>query len=309
MTTIVAGPRDVALRNAHSEILVAVDFTTAAWSVVPLAVDLAARCSMPIGYVHVDTSSPWVTEAIGGRLRLLAAPAGQMVDVDVVPGTDVPEAIQGLLASRLSAVVALATHGRSGIAELTFGSVCEQLLVTYDATVLAVGPRFDAARHAEVHRVVTCVDAAAPSPALLDEGVAWAEALDVPMTVLSVSGNGRSRPGEDETYHLINDIFDRLPITSVPVSADVIDDPDPADAIVSYADRRDGTLLLLATHARRPLVRAVTTSVTRRVAREAHCGMLLRRATSASHVDLDPLTGEDWLGAEELQDDRSSGRE
>lgn len=287
MTTIAPGARDIALRSAHTEVLVAVDFTTAAWSVVPLALDLAARCSLHLGYVHVDTSSPWVTETVGGRLRLLAAPAGQMVDIDVIPGTDVPEAIQGLLRTRPSAVVALATRGRNGIAELTFGSVCEQLLVTYDATVLAVGPHFDPRRHGEVRRVVTCVDAAAPSPALLDEGVSWAEALDVPMTVLSVSGNGHSRPGEDETYHLINDIFDRLPSTSVAVTADVLNESDPAAAIVAYADSRDGTLLLLATHARRPLVRAVSASVTRRVARDVHCGMLLRRATSALRVDLD----------------------
>jgi nucleotide-binding universal stress UspA family protein len=289
MTTIANDTRDVARLTAHAKVLVAIDFTTAAWSVVPLAVDIAARCALPISYLYIDTATPWVTECSGGRLRLLVAPTGQMVDVDVVPGTDVPHAIQGELAACTSAVVALATPWQSGSGDLTFGNVCEQLLVTHDATVLAVGPRFDHVRHTEVRRVVTCVDAAAPSPALLAEGVAWAESMDVPMTVLSVSANGQSRPGEDGTYHLINDIIDRLPTTSIPVTAELLDDPDPAAAIVRYADRRDGTLLVLATHARQPLVRVVTSGITRRVAHEVRCGMVLRRATSAASTDLEPL--------------------
>jgi nucleotide-binding universal stress UspA family protein len=276
--------------TAPTELIVALDFTAGSWTVVPLALDIAARWSLPMNCVHVDTHAAWNSETAAGHLQLPAAPAGRMVEVDVLPGPSVAEAIQRLRATHPAAVIAMATHGRNGLAEMAWGSICEQLLLTYDAPVLAVGPRFDPDRHAEVHRVVVCVDAAAPSPALLDDAVTWAEGLNVPMTVLSVSGDGLSRPGADETYHLINDIFDRLPTSGVAVTADVLNEMDPADAIIEYANRRDGTLLVLATHARRPLVRAVTNSVTRQVARHVHGGMVLRRATSAFVTEADPLS-------------------
>jgi nucleotide-binding universal stress UspA family protein len=293
VTNVSAGRHDISPASLPTEILVAIDFSTAGWSVVPLALDVAARCSIPIRFVHVDTSSPWIMEGIGGRLRLRAAPGGRMVDIDVVPGTDVPEAIQALRVDQGSTAVALATRGRNGLAELAMGSVCEQLLVTYDAPVLAVGPRFDSHRHAEIHRVVTCLDFKSPSTALLDEGVAWAEQLGVPLTMLSVSGEPAHGPEHEESYQLVSDILDRLPATTVPVDSDVLTERDPAPAIVRYAEHRQGTLLVLATHARRPLVRAMTHSVTRQVARDATCGMLLLRATSRVRCDPLPLTRED----------------
>jgi nucleotide-binding universal stress UspA family protein len=293
VTNVSAGHHNISRASLPTEILVAIDFSTAGWSVVPLAVDVASRCSIPIRFVHVDTSSPWIIEGTGGRLRLRAAPGGRMVDVDVVPGIDVPEAIQGLRGNQRSAAVALATRGRNGLAELALGSVCEQLLVTYDAPVLAVGPRFNPERHAEIHRVVICLDVESPSSTLLDEGVGWAEQLGVPMTILSVSGEVVHGANQEESYQFVSDILDRLPATTVPVDADVLMERDPAPAIVRYAEHRQGTLLVLATHARRPLVRAMTHSVTRQVAHDATCGMLLLRATSQLRCDPLQLPRED----------------
>ena len=289
MTNAQSTVRDIARHPIPTEMLVAIDFSTAAWSVVPLAVDVAARCAIPIRFVHIDTASPWMAEGRSGRLRLHAAPGGRSVDVDVVPGSNVPEAIQAVRATSPESVVALATHGRNGLGELALGSVCEQLLNTYDATVLAVGPQFNPDRNSEIRRVVICHDSASTSAHLLDEGVAWAEKLEVPLTVLSVSCDGPTGSGRGETYQAIARIFDGLPQTRVPVIAEVLNERDVTSAIVRYADRHDGTLLVLATHARRPLVRAMTHSVARHVAHEARCAMLLCRATTEVHVDPDQL--------------------
>jgi nucleotide-binding universal stress UspA family protein len=259
-----------------SELLVPVDLSHESWSVLPLASSIAQRLGILLVPLFVDVSTLGSHAVLEGPVLLRASVDGAAVSVEVVPGTDVVEAIDAHLSRRPGSVVVMSTHGLGGFAERAWGNVCDELLRARTDSVLVVGPRFNAHRNAEVHRVAVCIDAAAPDGAIVRDAIGWAEALDVPMVVLAVEGRGRSRPGEDETYKVLAAIFEDLPPTRVPVTAEAIDDPDVAAAIVGYADRRPGTLLAIAPGAARRAVHVLTHTVAMRVASDTQAPMLLR---------------------------------
>jgi hypothetical protein len=258
-----------------SELLVPVDLSHGSWRVLPVATSIARRLSIPVVPLFVDVSTVDMNAALGGSLLLNATVAGEPVSVEVVPGSDVVHAIQSRADRRVSVVV-LSAFGSGALDKGGRESICLDLLRTRDASVVAVGPKFDAERHADVRRVVVCIDSAAPDTELVRDALGWAEALGVGMLVVTVEGRGRSRPGEDETYQVLAAIFEDLPPTFVAVTAEVLDEPDVATAIVAFANRRPGTLLALAPGADARAVHSMTHSVTTHVARETGAPMLLR---------------------------------
>lgn len=259
-----------------SALLVPVDLSHESWRVLPLATSIARRLSIPIAPLFVDVSNLGTRAVLEHALLLRATIAGEPVAVEVLPGSDVAPAIEKCADDRPGSVVVMSMYGLSGLAEHVRGNICDELLQARDASVLAVGPRFDAQRNADVHRVAVCIDSAAPDNVIVRDALGWAEALGVPMVVVTVRGHGRARPGEDETYHVLAAIFEDLPPGRVSVTAEALDDADVAAAIVRFADRRSGTLLALAPGAAARAVHAVTHSVTMKVARETRAPMLLR---------------------------------
>jgi RimJ/RimL family protein N-acetyltransferase/nucleotide-binding universal stress UspA family protein len=302
--------RDVSRTEAEvSELLVPVDLSHESWRVLPLATSIARRLAVPVAPLFVDAAGVGTSAALENTMLLRLVVGGEPVCVEVLPGSDVVQEIQNRANDRPGSAVAMATHVSGGLADRGWANTCEQLLQMRDASVLAVGPRFDALCNAEIRRVAVCIDAAAPDSAIVRDALGWATALDVPMVVVTVAGHGRSRPGEDATYHLIADIFDELPPTRVAVTAETLGDLDVAAAIVRLADRRPGTLLALAPGAAARAVHAMTHRVTAKVIRESRAPMLLRWhrpertafaptpamtvLNDAREVQIRPLTGDD----------------
>lgn len=104
-----------------------------------LAQKLGARitllCAMPDRAQLARTAEaadlpPADAAAARERLKGLAArfPKGVQVDVDAVVGPDVGSAIVGYAQERAVDLIAMATHGRSGISRLLQGSVAESVL-------------------------------------------------------------------------------------------------------------------------------------------------------------------------------------
>jgi nucleotide-binding universal stress UspA family protein len=256
-----------------------VDFSQLSWRVLPLARTVAQSFGVDLLPLHVDTASPWREPDDVSRLTLSTAPFGRRLEVDVVAARD-PAATIARYARRMApSLIAMSTHGHTGIGEMAFGSVCEGVLRHTDGPVLTVGPEFDVGRHSVVRRLVVCLDSSADALVVVPDALAWGHVLDVPvelMTVLPgqpITELGTQRAAAAEVERLASE----LSAEHERVSSLVLHGARPGFEIVRYADAVPGTLLAMSTHARAAVPRAVVGSVVMFVARHSTSGVLLRR--------------------------------
>lgn len=267
-------------------VILPVDFSPLSWRILPLAENLAKRFGAVIQPLHVDTSSPWRAGEGGGfkeaaPLKLRATPYGHKVDVLVTAEADPADGILRIAHEIPASLIAISAHGRTGMGEFAFGSVSEEVLRRTSSAVLAVGPMFDVERHADVRRIVACVDMSAGGDAIIPDALTWAQRLDVPLELLTV------QPTRSTAYEQTKDdrasfeaMVNALATRDARVSGVITRSPWPAREIVAHAASRRGSLLAMATHARPPAARTVVGSTVMAVVRHTPTGLLLRRRVS-----------------------------
>lgn len=167
---------------AVTSLLVALDGSLFAEGAVAPACGLAARLGLPL---HLWSAAPTAAEAEDRRPRIreLADVCGASWDVVV---TDRPvAAIAAAGNGTAHPLVCLATHGRDRTAVLTH-SVSAAVVAASEGPVLLVGPAVPA--KAPVGRkLAACLDGSPESEAVLAIAVAWAAALGLEVTVLTVA--------------------------------------------------------------------------------------------------------------------------
>ena len=256
---------------APRRFLVAADFSSRAWSVVPLAEAAARAWNAPLDFVHVDTSSPQLEEGPApSRVRLRLGHGSEAVEIEVAEGHDVAATLDTMRRRVPGSVIALATHGRINLTEMTWGSVCEDLLIGFSAPVLAVGPRYDS--DGQIHRVAACVGPSDVRTNLVADAAAWARRLSCPLTVFAVD-----RGGQDRTiWPSLLSLTERLSEDGGhDVSVALARSHRPAAAITHFARSVPGTLLVMSPRGRTRAERRFLGSVTRQVMRHASSGVLL----------------------------------
>ena len=276
--TILEPTHEVA-KLAFSHVVMPVDFSPLSWRVLPLARTVARTTGATLEPLHVDTASPWREPDDGSKLTLTASPFGRRVEVNVVAAKDPAVAIADFAHRSGDALIAMSTHGHTGIGELAFGSVSEGVLRHTDGPVLLAGPGFDVGRHSMLHRIVVCVDASADSLVVVPDALVWAHTFDVPvelMTVLPGQPTADMAP-ERETAADMERIVRELSRDHERITALVLHGARAGFEIVRYCDSIPGTLIVMSTHARPALPRAVVGSVVMHAARHATTGILLRR--------------------------------
>ena len=260
-----------------SRVVLPVDFSPLSWQALPLALHVGRRFGADVTPVHVDTASPWRDEG-DAAAALRATPFGRPITVKVVAAPDPVGGILRFASDEPNRLIAMSTHGHSGFGELAFGSVCEAILRAAETTVLAVGPRFDVARHAFVRRVVACVDLTTGGEAVVPEAFGWARALDVPLELVTVQDR---RPTSDNFEQEQSARFDRLvedlAALDPRVSGVVLRGARPANEIVQHVSALRGTLVAMATRARPALARTIVGSTPTAVLRHSPGGVLLCR--------------------------------
>jgi len=179
-------------------------------------------------------------------------------------------------AERLDATICMATHGRSGIGHALLGSVAEETLRLGRRPVILVGPHAsgEGPETAEPKIVVT-VDGSDLSETALPVAKEWATRLDRPVEVVQVlDPNGLAVDGSDvsETSYVARTARDLH--APGPPDFEVLHGGDPADAIVDHA-RSGVQMIVMATHGRGGLARAVLGSVAMRVVHHATCPVLV----------------------------------
>lgn len=258
-------------------VLVPLDGSELALQALPTARVLAERFDAALHTISVTGGND-----DGQRLSTLAAAAlGVAVGDDralVVPGGDVAEAIAGRAGELEECVVCMSTHGRGRLGGALVGSVARSVLQRSAAPIVALGPWADnpgwtprprtSPEPLSVARIVACVDGSDSSEQILPIAGAWAHALELTMTILTVADDAPSRSGgerQDRRYgsdgdpeRYIDALVEQWSAGIAGVDGEVVRDPiGPASGLRAHLDERPAGLVALTTHARSGMQRAL----------------------------------------------------
>jgi len=258
-------------------VLVPLDGSELALSAMPTARVLAERFDAPLHTISVAGADDEAS-----RLRTLAA---AVLDVDigddrarVVVGGEPAEAIVGHADELEDCLVCMATHGRGRLSGAVVGSVARAVLQRSRRAMVALGPPADNPvwsprprswpEPLSVPRLVACVDGSEASEQVVQLAAAWAQALAMTLSILTVVEDApeplrperqRSRYGlgvDPERYidGLVKQVEGQVP----DVDGVVVRDPiGPASGIRSHLEERPAGLVAVTTHARSGMRRAL----------------------------------------------------
>lgn len=257
-------------------VLVPLDGSELALQALPTARVLARR---------FDAELHTVTVARGhdaDRSRALAAAA-----LDVPLGDDrafvategePAEVIARRAGALASCVVCMATHGRGRLRGALVGSVARSVLQRLAGPVVALGPMADNPGWSprprnwpeplSVPRIVACVDGSGPSEQVLPLAAAWAGALGMALTVLTVVDDGPpvTQPqrlgdrygGHGDAQSYVDALAQHWRTRLADVDGEVVRDPiGPASGIRAHLDQRPAGLVAVTTHARSGMQRVL----------------------------------------------------
>lgn len=146
--------------NQQPHIVLTVDFSAESLRAVAPTVELARRLGARVSLVHVvpelllvplaegfvppQSASAWAAQLDHARARLAEVrrtmPADLDVKVELLSGESIEKVVTQFAEKQGADFIAMATHGRSGLRRIAFGSVCEAILHQAETPVL-VFPR------------------------------------------------------------------------------------------------------------------------------------------------------------------------
>ncbi len=184
-------------------------------------------------------------------------------------------------------LLAMTTHGRSGLRRAMLGSTAEDVLRRAQIPLILNRP---GTRVGDWTRIVLALDGSPPAEEVLRDLEPLALALRATVYVLHVTtpmyllGDVHKIPvtsPEPDVRPYLDSICDRLSargILAIPARTTGY----PADGITRYLEESHAGLLAMTTHGRRGLARAFAGSVAEDVIRESGVPVLIRRSADAS---------------------------
>lgn len=215
--------------------------------------------------------------------------------VPAPPGTKALEregdpAVEILAAARDEQVslIAMSTHGRSGVARLVRGSVAERVLRGAQVPVLLVNP-FTQPADARLRRILVPVDASDLSTSVLPEVTELAKAYGshvilfhvcAPSAGDSPQAERREAERRAELREHMEPYLARLDAEGVAASLRVVFEFGAAEQILAAAEANDVDLVALTTHGESGLSRWLFGSVAEHVVRECRAPILIKRISA-----------------------------
>jgi nucleotide-binding universal stress UspA family protein len=202
--------------------------------------------------------------------------------------TDVDEGILETARAENVDLVIIGTHGRRGAARLLMGSVAAEVLRRSDRAVLVV-PARGRLRAGRLRRILAPVDFSEPSKRAVAEARALAAAagaqlelfhalpnFEVPLPMNPGGFGGASAIVADLEPAARAALADLATATGPParIETELWQGP-PASTILNRAEATEADLIVLASHGYNGLDRLLLGSVTEKVARLAHCPVLV----------------------------------
>lgn len=291
--------RDAPAHLVMKRMLVALDGSPLAETILPFVEGLAQKTRAAVTLLHVvslpehaqERRHPSVDQLVQRQTELARAylqeQQGRLsaAGVDAAIETIVGEPAREIVArAERDAVdlIALATHGRSGIGRLTYGSVAERTLLTTTRPLLLIRPDGWAAVPRSLQRIVVALDGSPEAERGLAVGARLAEQLGLPLVLVHFV-EPLFAPFVPEmgsaAYLDVQAIIDGsiaqsrayMETTTGALRARGLDATGevsvahPADGITLYARQHPGSLMVLTTHGRSGWRRFLLGSVARQV--------------------------------------------
>ena len=310
----------------YSRIVLPLDGSEIAEQALPYAKALALRLSVPLRLLlAVEPESPAIVQSLlAGRHwaesesvraqrgeEYLSGKASSLQEDGLQVETTVPRrepsaAIVEDAARDPDALIAMASHGRSGLARWWMGSVADRVLHTADNPVLIIRAQESPSSSggAALSRLIVPLDGSELAELALPHVTRLAGAMGLPVTLLQITvsesdyfshiaiGPGvvpASLPSSPSITELIQmatseaqgyleKVRERLVSQGLADVETQVVRGTPADSIVDLATAEEGRLVAMTTHGRSGVRRMVLGSVSERVVRQSGCPVLLVRA-------------------------------
>jgi len=301
---------------AVDTILVARDSSSASRRALRTGLLLATRMQATLHVLHVfeEQKEVYPTQDLDAVRRELVqsghttdqALESVSVHASERQGTDAGPTILHYAEEENVDLIALGTHGRSGVKRVFIGSVAERVIRRANRAVLTVQDREAEEERASlesIDRILVPVDFSRYALEATRVATEWAGLYGAQADLLHVTDQDRLRPGDgksagetDETNS--EDRPSTSPSTAtvrsqlvefakdgcrldVPVNLHV-ESGDIGDAIVEFISRRGTDLVMMATRGRTAIQRLVLGSITETIVRHATCPVLTVRTTGQS---------------------------
>ena len=279
----------------YKRILVPLDGSHLAEQVLPYVCWMARSLSLPVELLRVfSTVSEHLADPIHGR-SLDVVTAGirdEATDylnqvIRTMDGLSAPitcAAHEGLAAPWIvdhadkepGTIVAMSTHGRSGISRWLLGSVTDKVLRTSSSALLVVRPREAEAAPAnpEIKSIIAPLDGSELAEQSLPHVAALAKGLDLNVLLVRVAP---SEKGECTGY--LTDVREKLRLQGVASVESRLLQGHAAETILDMAHGTDASLVAMTTHGRSGIGRWMLGSVTDRVVRHSGGPVLVIRSS------------------------------
>lgn len=185
-------------------------------------------------------------------------------------------------------LIALATHGRTGLKRALFGSVAEQILRKSPVPVLAVRPFWSyellppgRTETQPFKGILVPTDLSAPSTGVLAPAIELAKLFGARLVFLNVLEKGMKGGDESVAQARLKEFASQVKGVE---TATVVDKGEPSKVILDTARFHGCDLIAMTTHGRSGLSRLVVGSVTEQVLRDATLPLLVVRVEEAKKV-------------------------
>lgn len=230
------------------------------------------------------------------RVRAVAQQLDQMgfrVESQLLSGT-AAESILRLAGEAYVDLIAMSTHGRTGVERVLLGSVADEVVRNACPPVFLVPSRVEVKPDPLPRTILLPLDGTSLAETALPVARQFAQDTGAVIHLVRVveSLDAKDEPATDQLSFDLNDI-DEQPITRQAacylerirlrlqlagiVSRCQVVEGDPADAITRIAHTENTDLIVMSTHGRTGLERMVYGSVVSQVVRSASCPLLLMR--------------------------------
>lgn len=254
-------------------IVVPLDGSELAERALAVARPLAAR----VGAGVVVLGCAWAADLAETRAYVdgfVGDGQGVPVEGEVIEDWAPPDAIRHAADARPDSLICMTTHGRGRLRWALVGSVAEQVLRDASAPVLMVGPRGAPCWDESARRVVVCADGSDVGPMSVRAACDWARLLDLELYITSVAHPlDVTAAGASEA--VLEPLADIARAEGVPVHVQALRSSYAAGTLVDVAESPPATLMVMAAHGRKGVVRAALGSVTMAVLNVAPCPVLV----------------------------------
>lgn len=176
-------------------------------------------------------------------------------------------------------LLAMATHGRSGLPRLVLGSVAEEVVRHAAIPLLVSRPR---SRMEGWNHVMT-LDGSREAESVLDDLLPLTRMLGATLHLLHIEPVSGGNGWESEARDSLERMAARARAQEVEVTA-TVREGHPGPEIRRYASEVRSGLVAMATHGRTGLNRAIVGSVAEEVLRKVSCPVMLRRVSAPSRA-------------------------